>query len=95
VNEEGRRKNEETPHRSLTCSPRPILHSAFNLLPFFMNDLKFAFRHLLKNPGFTTVAVLSLARRAGQRPCTASTCQAKPSLDRDFHFARMPRQGCS
>ena len=26
-----------------------------------MNDLKFAFRQLLKNPGFTTVAVLSLA----------------------------------
>src|SRR2546427_9445472 len=26
-----------------------------------MNDLKFAFRQLLKNPGFTTVAVLTLA----------------------------------
>ena len=26
-----------------------------------MNDLKYAFRQLLKNPGFTTVAVLSLA----------------------------------
>ena len=25
-----------------------------------MNDLKFAFRQLLKNPGFTTVAVLTL-----------------------------------
>jgi hypothetical protein len=28
---------------------------------FPMNDLKFAFRQLLKNPGFTTVAVLTLA----------------------------------
>ena len=28
---------------------------------FLMNDLKFAFRQLLKNPGFTTVAVLTLA----------------------------------
>ena len=26
-----------------------------------MNDLKFAFRQLLKNPGFTTVAVLTLS----------------------------------
>src|SRR5213592_4933735 len=26
-----------------------------------MNDLKFAFRQLLKNPGFTSVAVLTLA----------------------------------
>src|SRR5437879_13286754 len=26
-----------------------------------MNDLKFAFRQLLKNPGFTTVSVLTLA----------------------------------
>jgi putative ABC transport system permease protein len=26
-----------------------------------MNDLKFAFRQLLRNPGFTAVAVLTLA----------------------------------
>jgi len=26
-----------------------------------MNDLKFAFRQLVKNPGFTAVAVLTLA----------------------------------
>ena len=29
-----------------------------------MNDLKFAFRQLLKNPGFTVVAVLMLGLRA-------------------------------
>ncbi len=33
-----------------------------------MSDLKFAFRQLLKNPGFTSVARLALALRIILRP---------------------------
>jgi hypothetical protein len=32
-----------------------------------MNDLKFAFRQLLENPGFTAVAVLTLALGIGSQ----------------------------
>jgi len=43
-----------------------------------MNDLKFAFRQLLKNPGFTAVAVLALALRASQQSRYAPPPFAKP-----------------
>ena len=39
-----------------------------------MNDLKFAFRQLLKNPGFTAVAVLTL----GIGAITAISTQSAP-----------------
>jgi hypothetical protein len=42
-----------------------ILHSSFCLLHFYMNDLKFACRQLVKNSGFTVVAVLTLALGMG------------------------------
>ncbi len=41
-----------------------------------MNDLKFAFRQLLKNPGFTAVAVLTLALGIGASTAIFSTLDA-------------------
>ena len=41
-----------------------------------MNDLKFASRQLLKNPGFTAVAVLTLALRIGANTAIFSLIDA-------------------
>ena len=46
-------KNSRRPICNASLAAAPFYISSFFLLHFPMNDLKFAFRQLLKNPGFT------------------------------------------
>ena len=54
-----------------------------------MNDFKFAFRQLLKNPGFTAVAVLTLALGIGA--CTAIFSLINAALLRTLPFPEADR----
>ena len=51
-----------------------------------MNDLKFAFRQLLKNPGFTAVAVLTLALGIGANTAILSGVRCVMSVAGRLRF---------
>ncbi len=53
-----------------------------------MNDLRFAFRQVLKNPGFTTMAVLTLALGIGANTALFSLLNAILLQSRSYFPAR-------
>lgn len=57
-----------------------------------MNDLKFAIRQLLKNPGFTAVAVLTLAGGRMGGPVISHT-QPATGTDGSTLCSRLPPSG--
>src|SRR5438874_3953251 len=64
--------------------PLDALQRSIRWRPCVMNDFKFAFRQLLKNPGFTAVAVLTLALGLGA--CTAIFSLINAALLRALPF---------